>query len=125
LPSESNPGVNRESSLRNRTRTKNKTDTRLPVDKDKWGVNDNTYSSPPEYYYDLNYECSDCGDSAVWTAQQQKFWYEELGKTINSSAKRCQNCRAHINAVKEDQKRHMEEMANKPKHPNEKFFNRS
>ncbi len=108
--------------MSDRKRTKNKADTRLPVDKEKWGANDNTYDLPPEYYYDVEYECSDCGKIEVWTAQQQKHWYEELGKTINSYAKRCQTCRAHINAIKEDQKRHMEEMAKKPEHPNEKFF---
>lgn len=108
--------------MRNRKRTKNKAETRIVVDKEKWGVNDNTYAIPPDFYYDVEYECSDCSERSVWTALQQKHWYEELGKTINSFAKRCQICRARINADKEDQKRHMVEMANKPEHPNEKFF---
>ena len=105
-----------------RNRPKNKDAVRLPVDKGKWGVNDNTYSSPPDYYYDEGYKCRDCGKDQVWSAEQQKYWYEELGKTINSIAVRCQVCRAHIQALKEQQKLHMEEMKNKPKHPNEKFF---
>ncbi|WDD99951.1 zinc-ribbon domain containing protein [Thalassomonas actiniarum] len=85
-------------------------------------MNDNTYSSPPDYYYDEEYKCVDCGKNEIWTAEQQKFWYEELGKTINSFAVRCQVCRAHIQALKAQQKRHTEEMKNTPKHPNEKFF---
>ncbi len=105
-----------------RNRPKNKNALRIPVDKEKWGLSDNTYSSPPDYYYDEAFKCRDCGKEQVWTAEQQKHWYEELGKTINSSAVRCQVCRAHIQAIKELQKRHMAEMRNKPKHPNEKFF---
>jgi hypothetical protein len=108
--------------LSDRERAKNKAETRLSVDKDKWGINDNTYSSPPEYYYDIEFECSDCRKKVIWSAQQQKYWYEELGKTINSHAKRCETCRALISALKEEQKRHMEKMAKKPVHPNETFF---
>ncbi|MFO6421924.1 zinc-ribbon domain containing protein [Motilimonas sp. KMU-193] len=107
--------------MSNKKRLK-KLENRLLVDKDKWGVNDNTYSSPPEFYYDIEYKCSECGKTDIWTASQQKRWYEELGKTINAVAKRCRVCRAHIQAIKEEQKRHMEALANKPKHPNEKFF---
>ncbi len=103
-------------------RPKNKDAVRLPVNKEKWGVNDNTYSSAPDYYYDEEYNCIDCGKAQVWSAEQQKYWYEELGKTINSSAVRCQVCRAHIQAIKEQQQRHMKEMKDKPKHTNEKFF---
>jgi predicted RNA-binding Zn-ribbon protein involved in translation (DUF1610 family) len=114
--------VNENTRLRDRKRLKDKTEKRLPVDKERWGMNDNTYTSPPDYYYDIEYKCSDCGKKEVWTAQQQKHWYEELGKTINSYAKRCQICRAHTNALKEDQKRHMVEMAKKEENPNKKFF---
>ena len=103
-------------------RPKDKDAVRLPVDKEKWGVNDNTYSSPPDYYYDEEYKCRGCGKYEVWTAEKQKNWYEELEKNINSIAVHCQVCRAHIQAIKEEQKRHMEGMKNKPKHPNEKFF---
>jgi hypothetical protein len=100
----------------------NRKNIRLPVDKDKWGANDNTYSSPPDYYYDIEFECVECGKFEVWPAEQQKVWYEEKGKTINSYANRCRLCRAHISAIKEEQKRHMKKLAEKPEHPNEKFF---
>jgi len=102
------------------SRTKPK--VRVEVDKDKWGMNDNTYSSPPDYYYDEEFECADCGTKETWAAVDQKYWYEELGKTINSCARYCSVCRAHTKALKEEQKRHMEEMAMKPKHQNENFF---
>lgn len=108
--------------MSDKRRSKNKTETRLPVDGDRWGRNDNAYDTPPTYYYDLEYDCCDCGEKETWSAQQQQHWYEELGKTVNSYAKRCRVCRAHISASKEDQKRHMEKMATRAKHPNEKFF---
>lgn len=103
-------------------RPKKKLVERLPVDKEKWGINDNTYALPPEYYNDIEYDCCDCGKKTIWRAKDQKQWYEQLGKTINSDAKRCQICRAHINAIKEEQRRHMQEMAKKPVHPNTAFF---
>lgn len=28
------------------------------------------------YYEDKEFECTDCGKTALWTAQQQKWWYE-------------------------------------------------
>ena len=96
--------------------------TKVEADKEKWGSNDNTYSSPPDYYYDEEFQCADCGKKEVWKATDQKCWYEELGKTINSVARYCCVCRAHTKALKEEQKRHMEKMAKKPRHPNEEFF---
>ncbi len=81
--------------------------SRLPVDSNKWGVNCNTYSSPPEYYYDIEFACKCCGKKDVWTAENQKYWFEKLGKNINTTATKCSICRAHENALKEEQRRHM------------------
>ncbi|MEN8136760.1 MAG: hypothetical protein ABFS18_14695 [Thermodesulfobacteriota bacterium] len=41
-------------------RAKNKSTHRLPVDEIKLNMG-NTYSSPPEYYYDIEFNCKDCG----------------------------------------------------------------
>lgn len=108
--------------MSNKKRAKNKKDTRLPTDKAKWGAKCNTYDVPPEYYYDEEFTCRDCGTKEIWTAEQQKYWYEEAQKDINTRAVRCRKCRAHINAIKEDQRRHMEEKAKEKPHPNEDFF---
>ncbi len=94
-------------------RGKNKDAHRVLVDKDKWGVNSNTYESPPMYYYDIEFVCCDCGTQEVWIASQQKWWYEEVGGEVNSTAVRCRKCRSHISAIKEEQKRHMEEINKK------------
>ena len=53
----------------------------------------NTYSSPPEFYYDIEFTCIDCGKLEVWTASQQKWWYEEAGGYFFSGAVRCRSCR--------------------------------
>ncbi len=75
-----------------RVRSKNKKQDRLPVDASKLNMG-NTYSSPPEYYYDIAFDCQDCGVHQTWTAKQQKWWYEEAGGYFFSGAIRCRACR--------------------------------
>jgi len=53
----------------------------------------NTYSAAPEFYYDIEFECIDCGSREVWSASQQKWWYEEAGGYFFSTAVRCRDCR--------------------------------
>src|SRR2546429_6590829 len=52
----------------------------------------NSYS-PPLYYEGLEFTCVDCGKREVWTAEQQKWWYEVAKGPIYSTAKRCRACR--------------------------------
>ena len=82
----------------------------------------NTYGLLPEFYVDFPFVCIDCGANDLWTAKQQKWWYEVAKGNINSTAVRCRSCRNKIRAVKDQQKKHMEEMANREPHPNAKFF---
>ncbi len=90
------------------TRTKSK--NRLLVNPESWGINENNYGAAPEYYYDVIYTCLDCRKKVMWSAKDQKYWYEALGKNTNSKAIRCQICRCHIQAIKEEQKRHMKKL---------------
>ena len=53
----------------------------------------NTYSMPPDYYYDIEFTCVDCGVVEIWTKEQQKWWYEEAGGYYFSTAIRCRTCR--------------------------------
>ena len=46
------------------------------------------------FYRDIEFTCVDCGTREVWTAAQQKWWYEEVGGLIESKAVRCKPCRA-------------------------------
>jgi len=57
----------------------------------------NSYGEPRfaqrGYYEDLHFTCADCGTEGVWTAHQQKWWYEVAKGYIWSTARRCRPCR--------------------------------
>ena len=82
----------------------------------------NTYGLLPNFYVDKPFVCRDCGVKEIWTAKQQKWWYEVAKGHIDSTAIRCRRCRNIIKKEKEKQKKNMEEMAEKTPHPNEAFF---
>ena len=73
-------------------RHRNKAASRLPVDAGKLNMG-NTYGTAPDYYYDIEFECVDCGVTEIWNADQQKWWYEEAGGYFFSTAVRCRRCR--------------------------------
>ncbi len=85
-------------------------------------AHNNTYGSLPEYYHDIVFNCIECRESSLWTATSQKWWYEVAKGSICSTASRCEKCRKLRRDAKAEQKKHMEEMAKKEPHPNEKFF---
>tara|TARA_R110002110_G_scaffold3754_1_gene19526 strand:- start:53903 stop:54190 length:288 start_codon:yes stop_codon:yes gene_type:complete len=78
--------------MRKQIRSKNKQNDRLPVDGKKLNMG-NTYSVAPDFYYDIEFDCEDCGKHQIWTASQQKWWYEEAGGYFFSTAVRCRDCR--------------------------------
>jgi hypothetical protein len=47
----------------------------------------------PLFYVDYAFNCRDCGTAQIWTAKQQKWWYEIMQGNINSVAVRCRPCR--------------------------------
>lgn len=47
----------------------------------------------PVFYADRAFVCRDCGSHEVWTAKQQKWWYEIAKGPIDSQAVRCRPCR--------------------------------
>ena len=53
----------------------------------------NTYGELPAYYVDKPFVCRDCGAEEIWTARQQKWWYEVAKGHIDSTAVRCRPCR--------------------------------
>jgi hypothetical protein len=53
----------------------------------------NTYGDLPELYVDYAFVCADCGKHEVWTAFQQKWYYEEAKGHIWAVAVRCRSCR--------------------------------
>lgn len=53
----------------------------------------NTYAELPGFYMAREFTCRDCGSEELWTAKQQKWWYEEMHGPIDSRAVRCLACR--------------------------------
>jgi Probable zinc-ribbon domain len=45
------------------------------------------------FYADRPFECETCGEPQVWTAEQQKWWYEVAKGSVYSYAKLCRPCR--------------------------------
>ncbi len=60
----------------------------------------NTCGLLPEYYVDKPFTCRDCGVLELWTAKQQKWWYEVAKGYIDSTAVRCRPCRKKEQARK-------------------------
>jgi hypothetical protein len=45
------------------------------------------------YYLDVPFTCHECGKDEIWTATQQKWWYEVAKGYVYSTATRCRECR--------------------------------
>jgi len=59
----------------------------------------------PDYYFDKSFTCVDCESAEVWTAKQQKWWYEIAKGNIASTAIRCRPCRKRKRAIKSEARR--------------------
>jgi hypothetical protein len=99
--------------MKRKTPPKLKIRRRIKADLSKQTHN-NSYS-PPLYYEDTRFTCRDCGAECVWTAEQQRLWYEQWGGPIQSTAVRCRACRQRVRREKIEQKKHMQELALKKK----------
>lgn len=53
----------------------------------------NTYGDLPRWYQDYPFICLDCGAAQTWTAEQQKWYYEEAKGHLWAVAVRCRPCR--------------------------------
>jgi Probable zinc-ribbon domain len=56
-------------------------------------AHNNTYGLLPQFYEDRSFACRNCGSAEVWTAAQQKWWYEIAKGNIDSQAVLCLRCR--------------------------------
>lgn len=52
-----------------------------------------SYEMRPTYYMDKPFTCIDCGVPQVWTAEQQKWYYEVAKGSMYATAVRCRACR--------------------------------
>lgn len=87
--------------------------TIIPVDRSKV-FSRSVVPQIPECYRDRWFTCKDCGEREVWTARQQKRWYEEQGGEIEAIAIRCRACRRKERLRRETARRiHLEGLARK------------
>ena len=77
--------------------------TRIAADTSKHAPN-NSYS-PKTHYEDTPFVCVGCGKEEVWTAKQQKMWYEIAKGPIYSRAIRCRACRKAFREARRKSKR--------------------
>jgi hypothetical protein len=68
-------------------------------------AHNNTYGGLPEFYLDHAFVCKDCSSDELWTAKQQKWWYEIAKGPIGSRAVRCKSCRALERARSDESRR--------------------
>jgi Probable zinc-ribbon domain len=78
----------------------------------------NSYDVPDfvtrRYYLDKPFICEGCGRQEVWTAVQQKWWYEEAKGSVFATAKFCRPCRRQEQARRAEARRiHQEGIENK------------
>ncbi|MCU0391286.1 MAG: zinc-ribbon domain-containing protein [Thermoflexibacter sp.] len=54
-----------------------------------------TYCDYPPYlaYFDIEKKCTVCGENYIFSAEEQKFWYEELKFFVQGESKSCVKCR--------------------------------
>ena len=66
------------------------------------------------YYQDIVFHCQSCGKEEIWTASQQKWWYEVAKGYVYSTAKLCRPCRKKEQARRAEARRvHLEGVARK------------
>ena len=82
----------------------------------------NSYGGLPDYYDEIEFRCRDCGIYEIWTASQQKFYFEECKGHTSAIAVNCKSCRNKRKQAIKAQQEYMLEMKNKPVHPNALFF---
>lgn len=54
---------------------------------------------PVTHYYDIDKVCRDCRRRFIFFAEEQKYWYEELGFPLEADAVRCPPCRRRLQHI--------------------------
>ncbi|MCU0714476.1 MAG: zinc-ribbon domain-containing protein [Pirellula sp.] len=71
-------------------------------------VPNNSYDPPPNWYIDKPFTCCECGREDVWTAQQQKWYYEVAKGSLFATATHCRECRNRIRDARDEQRKKSE-----------------
>lgn len=77
-----------------------------------------SYSDPDfvgrGFYTDKPFACADCGTEEIWTAWQQKWWYEVAKGDVFTTARRCRLCRRRERERRTEARRvHLDGLARK------------
>lgn len=71
------------------------TATRANTDKQNYSV------CPRHWYIDAHFKCKGCGQEFIWTAGEQKVWFEDYSFWVDSRPRHCRNCRAEQRRLSE------------------------
>ena len=63
---------------------------------------------PRTYYVDILKKCRDCNRGFLFFAEEQQYWYEELGFHIDADCVRCSECRKHDQTTRQRFQRYSE-----------------
>jgi hypothetical protein len=55
---------------------------------------------PRHWYVNATFACSRCGKDFLFSAEEQRFWYEELRFYVDSQPRQCQECRIELRQLK-------------------------
>jgi len=55
---------------------------------------------PRHWYIDAAFRCPRCNRTFVFSAEEQRFWYEELKFYVDSQATHCKECRKEMRQLK-------------------------
>ncbi len=68
----------------------------------KANIEKQNYSTfPRSYYVDVEKRCAQCNRWFIFFAQEQKFWFEELGFYIDAECTKCVDCRKKEQSIKQ------------------------
>ena len=63
---------------------------------------------PVTHYFDVKRKCRDCDKWFIFFAEEQQYWYEELGFALESDCVRCVPCRKRQQGVAQQRERYEE-----------------
>jgi len=71
---------------------------------------------PRHWYIDATFVCSRCGHNFLFSAEEQRFWYEELRFFVDSQPRQCQECRSELRQLKALRQEYDREIAKTLRH---------
>lgn len=71
------------------------------------------------HYFDIRRSCVDCGQSFLFFAAEQKYWYEVLGFPLEANCVRCVPCRKEQRALQARRQRYEELFALEARTPDQ------